>query len=320
MANKNLTFGILLPTRGVLLAQKDRPDLKPIFEMASAVEKAGYHSIWIGDSVTAKSRLEVISTLGALSAKTDKLKIGTSVVIPALRNPVLLAQAVATVDVLCQGRLIFGVGVQRGDKMFEEEFTACGVPFNQKAGRLDQVLKIMRLLWSQDNVTYPNKYYQIENVSLLPKTVQKPGVPIWIASNDVDPGLKRVALLGDAWMTNLPSIDVFKESWKKIESYAAEAGRDAKKIHRSLYLTVHVGSDGEKARKEGGEFLSAYYHKTFEAVAKQLVVKCGSTQEVADFIQAYADAGIETFVIRFAANDQMGHLQTFTESILPQFK
>jgi alkanesulfonate monooxygenase len=204
--------------------------------------------------------------------------------------------------------------------MFEEEFTACGVPFNQKAGRLDQLLRIMRLLWSQDNVTYPNKYFRIEDISLLPKPIQKPGVPIWVSSNDVETGLKRVARLGDAWITNLPSIDVFKDSWAKVQDYASEAGRNPNEIHRCLYLTIHASSDGARARKEGGAFLSAYYHKPFDDVAKQLVVKCGSTEEVAEFINAYAEAGIGTFILRFAAKDQMEHLRICTEDIVSNFQ
>ena len=134
---KKLSFGILLPTRGVILAKTAVPDLSPVFNLADAVEKAGYDSVWIGDSVTAKSRLEVISTLGALAVKTERVKIGTAVLLAAMRNPVVLAQALASVDVLCRGRLIVGVGVSRNDKMFEEEYTACGVPFNQKGGTLE---------------------------------------------------------------------------------------------------------------------------------------------------------------------------------------
>lgn len=320
MGDNKLDFGILLPTRGVILAQTEIPDLRPVFDMAAKVEAAGYHSVWIGDSVTAKSRLEVISTLGALAVKTEHIKIGTAVLLAAMRNPVLLAHQVASVDVLSAGRLLLGVGVSRNDKMFEEEYSACGVPFNQKAGRLNQVLRIMRLLWSGDNVTHFNKYYTIENVSLLPKPVQRGGVPIWVSSNDVDTGLKRAATLGDAWITNIPSIEVFKESQRKVEDYAAAAGRDPDTIGRCLYLTIHVDPDGAKAKREGAAFLSAYYHKTFEAVAEQLVVKCGGTQEVVDFIHAYAQAGIQTFILRFAAKDQFRHLDVCTEHIMPEFR
>ena len=208
--------------------------------------------MWIGDSVTAKSRLEVISTLGALAVKTERVKIGTAVLLAAMRNPVVLAQALASVDVLCRGRLVVGVGVSRNDKMFEEEYTACGVPFNQKAGRLSQVLKIMKMLWAGDDVTHENKYYTIENLSLLPKPVQRPGVPLWVSSNDVDSGLKRAALYGDAWITNIPSLQVFKESQKKLEDYASGAGRNPDDIHRCLYLTIHMDPDADKARREGG--------------------------------------------------------------------
>lgn len=320
MAKKKFNFGILLPTRGVILAQKKKPDLGSVFDMAEAVEEAGYHSLWVGDSVTAKPRLEALTTLAALAVKTKKIRLGTSVLIPALRNPVLLAQAVATVDVLSSGRIILGVGVSRMDKMFEDEFTACGVPFNQKAGRLEEILRIMKLLWSQDNVTHPNKYYTIENLSLLPKPIQRPGVPVWVSSNDVDRGLKRVAMLGDAWITNIPSLQVFKVSWGKIERFAAEAKRDPQEIHRSLYLTVHVSPDRAKARKEGEEFLTAYYHKPLEVITRELVVKCGGTDEVIDFMKAYAEAGVETFILRFAAKDQMRQLQVCTEDILPHFQ
>lgn len=318
--SKNLSFGILLPTRGVILAKTAVPDLSPVFNLADAVEQAGYDSVWIGDSVTAKSRLEVISTLGALSVKTQRVKIGTAVLLAAMRNPVVLAQALASVDVLCAGRLICGVGVSRNDKMFEEEYTACGVPFNQKAGRLSQVLKIMKMLWAGDDVTHENKYYTIENISLLPKPVQRPGIPLWVSSNDVDSGLKRVGLYGDAWITNIPSLQVFKESRKKMEEFASDAGRNPDDIHRCLYLTIHIDPDADKARREGGAFLEAYYHKTYEEVAAQLVVKAGGTNEVVDFINEYAEAGIQTFIVRFAAKDQFQHLDVCTEHIMPHFR
>ncbi len=320
MATNNLKFGILLPTRGVILAQKDKPDLGPIFDMAEAVEESGYHSLWVGDSVTAKPRLEVFSTLSALAVKTKSIKLGTSVVIAALRNPVLLAQSVATVDILASGRLILGVGVSRMDKVFEEEFTACGVPFHQKAGRLEEVLRIMKKLWAEDDVTILNKYYTINNLSLLPKPVQKPGVPIWISSNDVDRGLKRVATLGDAWITNIPSLPVFKESWEKVQQHSAEIKRDPNQIECCLYLTINVSPDGPRAEKEGEEFLTAYYHKPIEVISKELVVKCGSSDEVVKCIKGYADAGVTTFILRLAAKDQLRQLRVCTEEILPRFQ
>jgi len=312
-------FGILLPTRGVILEKTAVPDLSPVFDLAAEVEKSGYDSVWIGDSVTAKSRLEVISTLGALAVKTKRVRIGTAVLLAAMRNPVILAQALASIDVLSAGRLLIGVGVSRNDKMFEDEYTACGVPFNQKAGRLSQVLRIMKMLWAEDEVTYPNKYYTIDNISLLPKPVQKPGVPLWVSSNDVDSGLKRVALHGDAWITNIPSLEVFKESQKKMEDFASDAGRDPKDIRRCLYLTIHIDPDAERARREGAAFLEAYYHKTYEDVARQLVVKAGGTNEVVDFIKEYRDAGIQSFIIRFAAKDQFQHLQVCNEHIMSNF-
>ena len=120
--------------------------------------------------------------------------------------------------------------------------------------------------------------------------------------------------------TNIPSLKVFRESQRKMEDFASDAGRDPKDIHRCLYLTIHIDPDADKARREGATFLEAYYHKTYEEVARQLVVKAGGTNEVVDFIKEYRDAGIQSFIVRFAAKDQFQHLQVCNEHIMPEFQ
>jgi alkanesulfonate monooxygenase SsuD/methylene tetrahydromethanopterin reductase-like flavin-dependent oxidoreductase (luciferase family) len=107
MANKEISFGFLLPTREIAMAQ-EAPDFRQILDLAERAEALGFDSVWVGDSVLARPRLEALTTLGAVAARTKRVKLGTAVLLPALRHPVILANEVANLDLLSQGRLILG--------------------------------------------------------------------------------------------------------------------------------------------------------------------------------------------------------------------
>jgi len=154
-------------------------------------------------------------------------------------------------------------------------------------------------------------------VELLPRPVQKPRPPIWLASNLVERGLKRVALQGDGWITNVPSPDTYRQCWEKIEGHAKAAGKNPADLAKILYLTVHVGGDGQRARDEGSQFLSNYYHKAPGEMEKLLVTTMGSPEDCLRTIANYKTLGVSTFIVRFAAKDQMGQLKLWSEQVLP---
>ncbi|HEY7676062.1 MAG TPA: LLM class flavin-dependent oxidoreductase [Candidatus Methylomirabilis sp.] len=317
MAAEKVTFGVLLPTRGVILQARDVPDLGPIFDLAQAAEDTGYDSIWVGDSILAKSRMEVLTTMGALAARTRRVKVGTAVLLAALRHPVVLAHALATLDVLSGGRIIPGIGVGRSEPLLEHESESCGVPFKTRATRLEEGLEIMKRLWTEEQVDFAGKIFTLHKVHLLPRPVQKPRPPLWLASNLVERGLQRVALHGDGWITNVPSPDTYRQCWEKVESYAKAAGRNPGDLKKALYLTVHVGSDGRKAREEGSQFLANYYHKAPGEMEKLLVTTMGSPEDCLKTLASYGALGVSTFIIRFAAKDQMGQLKLWSARVLP---
>ncbi len=317
MTAKKLTFGVLLPTRGVILQARDVPDLSPIFDLAQAAEDTGYDSVWVGDSILAKSRMEALTTMGALAARTRRVKIGTAVLLAALRHPVMLAHALATLDVLSAGRIIPGIGVGRSEPLLEHESENCGVPFKARATRLEEGLEIMKRLWTEPTVDFAGQIFTLNKVELLPRPVQKPRPPIWLASNLVERGLKRVALQGDGWITNVPSPDTYRQCWEMIEGYARAAGRDPGGLTKILYLTVHAGSDGRKAREEGSQFLANYYHKAPGEMEKLLVTTMGSPEECLKTIASYRALGVSTFIVRFAAVDQLGQLKLWSAQVLP---
>ncbi len=310
-------FGVLLPTRGVLVyARGGAPRVELNWHMAESAERYGYDSVWIGDSITSKPRLEPLTVMGALAARTQRVKIGTAVMLNALRHPVHLAHAIATVDNISNGRVVLGVGAGRGnDQMFVDEHAAVGVPIEQRAPRMEEGIRIMRALWTQEQVTSEGEYYPIREVALEPKPVQA-HLPIWISSNWVQRGLRRVADLGDAWITNVPTVDLFRQCWEKIEDRAGAIGRDPVAIGRCLYISVNL-NDEDSALSEGDQFMQAYYSIPYERISKQLLCVFGPPQKCVDAILEYKEAGADYFIVRFASPNQMEQLAKFSESVLP---
>jgi probable F420-dependent oxidoreductase len=317
MSTSSLQVGVLLPTRGVLFAESGPPDISPILNMAEAAERVGYHSVWVGDSITAKPRLEALSTLGALSVRTQRVKLGTAVLLAALRQPLVLAHAVASLDVLSSGRIILGVGAGRGGrKILSDEFDNCGVPFMERGPRLSELLDICRQLWTQTPVSFDGDYYQLSDVALEPRPVQAGGPPLWISSNRVKQGLRRVARLGAAWITNVTTLDVYRDCWEQIVAEAERLGRDPQQIHQCLYLTVNVNLDGDAARRQGRHFLESYYKKPAAEIEEELVCQFGSPGEIIERIDGYRRLGVSTVIIRFASPDQMEQLEICSKEIL----
>jgi alkanesulfonate monooxygenase SsuD/methylene tetrahydromethanopterin reductase-like flavin-dependent oxidoreductase (luciferase family) len=175
----------------------------------------------------------------------------------------------------------------------------------------------MTRLWAGEKLTFAGKLFHLKAVELLPRPVQKPRIPIWLASNLVERGLERVARRGDGWITNVPSPATYRQCWEKIQGYAGAAGTDPARLKKVLYLTVHVGGDGKKAREEGSQFLASYYHKAPGEMEKLLVTCMGSPEECLQTIREYQALGVQTFIVRFAAKDQMGQLTRWSEQVLP---
>jgi alkanesulfonate monooxygenase SsuD/methylene tetrahydromethanopterin reductase-like flavin-dependent oxidoreductase (luciferase family) len=310
--DSQLKFGILLPTREVIMS--GRPNPSSIFELADRAEALGFHSVWAGDSITAKPRLEALTTLAAVAGRTRRVRVGTAVFLAALRNPILLAHVVASLDWLSGGRVDLGIGYSRpNDPAQENEFAMLGLEAGKRIKISEELVQVMRRLWRENDVSHTGAFTSFEHVSLEPKPVQPGGVPIWLASNNVEPGLRRVGRMGDGWLNNLTSPEVYSECLEKIRAYAVDAGRDPYAIEPGLYFTLAAG--GKDAVLEGQRFLSQYYNRSFDSVSKAMLCVMGSWDEVIDRIEAYREVGARTIVIRFATRDQTGHLESCAESL-----
>ena len=313
-------IGVLLPTRGVLVyAGGGRPKVELNWQMAETAERLGYDSVWIGDSVTSKPRLEPLTIMAALAARTNRVKIGTAVMLTALRHPVHLAHAIATIDNISNGRVILGAGAGRGDhQMFIQEHSAVGVPIQERAPRMDEGIRLMRELWTGEGVTNPEGFYPLDQVELEPRPVQDT-VPIWLASSWVQQGLRRVADLGDAWITNVPTAEVFSDCWDRISQRAESKGRDPQSIRRCLYISVNLNTE-EDALAEGDRFMQDYYSRPYSVISKTLLCAFGPAEQCAETINRYREAGADYFIVRFASPNQMEQMAKFTETVLPHVR
>ena len=318
MANGNTSFGYLLPTREVVMAPGN-PDFASLIGLAETAEGHGFDSVWCGDSVLARPRLEALSTLAAIAGRTQRVKLGTAVFLPALRNPVILANEVANLDIISNGRVIFGVGIASKSAAVEKEFNACGVSFRHRVSIFEECITLMRRLWTEPEVTFNGRHFQLDGVSLGLQPVQMGGVPIWMAASAEKPQ-RRMLKIGDGWFPNSTSPDAFTEGWQQIESLAKESGDDAGRLHKALYTTLNINEDKAQADKEMREFIEGYYNMPFETMSRTQSVFTGNVQDAIGWLKGFIDAGAQTIVIRFGGPNQAGQLELCGKEVIPQLR
>src|SRR4051794_40761372 len=232
-------IGYLLPTREQVM--QGRPGGAPLLGLAERPEDPGYDSIGVGDPILARPGPEPLTLLSAVAARTKRAELGTAVLLPALRNPVVLAHGIATLDQISQGRFILGVGIASDVPNLRAEFVACGGPFEKRVGRMLEGLRLCRELWSGKPVTWNGRWI-MENVSLGPVPHRPGGPPIWIGGM-VRASLERVGRLYDGWFPNAPDPERYRTQWQEIRTIARDAGRDPEAITGAGYLTFTIDDD-----------------------------------------------------------------------------
>ncbi len=318
MSTSMTSFGYLLPTRELVMAQA-RPDFQRIISLGELGEALGFDSLWVGDSILARPRFEALTTLAALASRTQKVKLGTAVLLPALRNPVVLANQVANLDLLSQGRTILGVGIGSKTPAVEREFHACGVSFSRRVGIFEEVLQIMRSLWNEDVVSFEGRHFQLDEVSLGLHPLQEGGVPIWMAGG-VEVAQRRILRIGDGWLPNPPTPEHFSQGWRNLKALASESGKDAESLHRCVYTTLNINEDESQAEQELRSFMENYYGTPYETLARTQSLCAGTEERCITWLKDFVAAGAQTIVIRFGSPDQASQLERCANDILPQVR
>ena len=301
----SIRIGYLLPTRERVMA--GQPQAAPLLELAERAERLGFDSVWAGDSLLARPRHEPLTLLAAVASRVRRVDIGTAVLLPALRNPVLLAHQVATLDQVAEGRLILGVGIAADVPNIRQEFTAAGVPFEQRVGRLLEGLRLARLLWSGKPVDWDGRW-KVEHGILGPTPYRQGGPPIWIGGS-LPASLDRAGRLFDGWLPIAPDADQWARLWNEVKEIARTARRDPNALTGAMYLTVAIDEDPSRANERLNTYLEQYYSQPAAAMRSRQACYAGPNDGLAEWLQGYARAGTTHLVLRFAGEHER-HLET----------
>ena len=300
------------------MSSDEPPSIAPLLSMAKAVEQADLDSVWVGDSLTAKPRLEPLATLSALATHTHRVRLGTAVMLAALRNPVQLAQMSATVDTISGGRLILGAGVGGAfNPAQQQEWLNVGVKPSQRAGRFEEVLEITNDLTRGEEVTFEGRHFNYDGVSVQPRAIQPDGVPFLVACHwraGRERQFQRAAKLGAGFMSISDYPDEYSRVVDRVRGYTAEYGGDADAPEATFYMTVNLREDESAAAEEADTFLHQYYGSNIWGGRWG---PFGNPQKVAERISQYHEAGAQTIIVRFASFEQERQLDTFLNDIVP---
>ena len=314
-----MKIGILLPTRRIVMEGADPRGFDEIIRLARSAESAGLDSVWVGDSLTAKPRLEPLTALAAIAARTERVRLGTAVLLAALRHPVHLAQQAATLDFISGGRAILGAGVGGAfNDAQRAEWRAAGVDAKTRASRFEEILAIVRALTAGEAVSFAGRHFDLRDVSIAPRSPQADGTPFLVAAHwraGREAQFRRAARLGAGVISISDYPDEYAQAAAAVRAHAQSEGRDPDALENAFYMTINISDDQPQAAAEADRFLNLYYGMNMWG---DRWGPYGPPAAIAERIQAYRNAGAETVIIRFAAFNQEAQLDRFLRDVLPK--
>jgi probable F420-dependent oxidoreductase len=285
-------------------------DVDFIRRFLSRAERLDYDSAWVQERIVGDyAVLEPVALLTYAAALTSRLRLGTSVLLTALRNPVQLAKSLATLDQLSQGRLTVGVGI--GGHVPESIF---GLSGEQRALRFVEGLRVMKALWTQPRATVSGRFWQFDNVPMEPKPVQKPHPPLWFGAREAV-ALKRAVRHGDGWMgAGISSSADFVHQIELIRRFLDDAQRDPATFTISKRVYVAVDDDRDRAERRLREWFGLYY-KLPDLAAHAAI--WGSRAECIDRLQGLVRAGAKHLLLN-PVFDEIEHLELLAAEVVPR--
>ena len=285
-----------------------------LWTLCDTLERSEVDSIWLSDRLSSPAPVpEVMTTLAAIAARTARLKFGPSVVVLPYRTPVVAAKEMATVDWLSQGRLFpaVGVGVE-----LPREFDASGVPFAERGRRTDEAIRVMRLLWTQNEVSFQGEFYKLDRVSIFPKPWQTPP-PIWIGGKS-EAAMRRTARLGDGWIPSLITPDELRAGVQKVQELAAAAGRQVPEDHFGTLISYAIADTDEAALALARPYIQR--GRVDDATMRQCTA-FGSVGRLLEKVEEYVKGGASKFILRpLCPPDRMlEQLAAVAEHVCPEY-
>ena len=320
--------GVNLNNREALIAPSF--GIPELLDLGVTAERLGFDSVWVGDSLIARPRYEPLVLLAALAERTRSVRLGTACLVTTLRNPVQLAQAWSTLDVLSNGRTVLGACAGNiAEEAVAKEFAIVGLDHRRRMAIFEEGLEIVRALMSDGRVSHRGEQFVLGDVAfstgvephpLLP--VQKPP-PIWVVANPsiaaerarrVSNAALRVAQLGDGWLTCCRASHP-EEVADFLRALAEVRTLDGFAV--AYQVTITLGETRSDALSEQRRYIDAYYPAFNESVELGDWGPSGTVGDVGAWFREFCDAGVTAFICRFASLDQRGQVERFAREILP---
>jgi len=307
-----LRFGIALET---FTPPGKIPSGDSILEMALLAERMGFDSVWVWDHIMLGSRkvypvLDSLTMLTAIGARTSKIKIGTGVLILPLRNPVVLAKTLSTIQSLSSGRLILGCAAG----WYEREFKAVGVDFKKRGNIFEESFQLVRKLLNEREVTYLSGSYNLEHATMEPKADR---IPMLIGGYS-DSVLERAGRLADGWISYYYKPESYSESWNKVATSARKDGRSPESMSRVDIVPLSIASNFEVGDKIARDFTARYTDLPKNSACTIESSVRGNISDCVAQIKKYESVGINDLVF-IPSNYDLEQVEKAGNEILPNF-
>lgn len=280
-------IGLLLPSREVVCWGNS--DLYRVVEAATNAEQVGYDSVWVGDSLLARPRGEPFTLLSAVAAVTERVALGTAVLLPLLRHPLTLAHLASSLDRISRGRLILAVGPGATGQPTRDELVAIGIETDQRVSAMLESVARCRRLWRGDDA----------NLRMLPEPHRRGGPPLWLGANGPRL-LRRTGEEFDGWLPLSGSPAEYAERLEMVRNAARMAGRDPDVLVAGVYLTVAISESAAQSQADLDAYMHGYYGLPVEVMSRVQACHAGTEDTAADWICEYASAGARHIVVRLA--------------------
>jgi alkanesulfonate monooxygenase SsuD/methylene tetrahydromethanopterin reductase-like flavin-dependent oxidoreductase (luciferase family) len=334
-----MKFGLIISKQhpaGVSVVERFREHI----EQVRTARDAGFDLIVMGQHYlsTPFQEMQTLPSLARLAAETGIMRVGATVLLLPLLNPVDVAEQVATLDVICEGRFIFGVGLGYRDA----EYEAFGVRREERVGRFVEGLQVIKQLWSEEEVTHHGRFFHLTKARMLLKPVQKPHPPLWFAANN-DRAVERSARMGDAWVINPHAkLSILEHQMALYRKTLQEVGKPFP-AELPMIKELYVAPDRKTALQECRPFLEAKYQAyaawgqdkalpqedSFDLAFEELVQDrfiIGDPDDCVRELRRYAEAlGVNCFIFRiqWPGMEQAKVLRTIAllaEHVMPELQ
>jgi probable F420-dependent oxidoreductase len=292
------------------------PDIGEILRYSARAEELGFESLWAWDHILLGVQphfpvLDSLTTLTAIAARTERIKLGTGVLVLPLRNPVVAAKVLASLDLVSSGRLL--VGVAAG--WYAREFDAVGIPYSQRGRIMDRNLDLIIRLWTEDQVTLQVDEMNLRSAVLAPRPVQQPRPPILVGGY-AEAALRRAGQRGDGWLTYFYTADSFKRGWDRVLEFARAVGRDTRSLTSTNQIAIAVG---EALQQPFREWLSTEWDTAGGSESTVEHGIRGSVDECVEQLLVHVRTGVDRLVL-IPYRYQAEQVEILASEVLPRLR